>query len=199
KISSSSDISNKEKEQLVNEQKAWITKRVEETQLELKIDEVVSVNINQVIREVVKSFSFEFSDVDIKIEVMYDDKIPIIYIDERKIKDIISNLLSNAEKAIKKANTKKGEIAIATVIDTSERIQYIQITVEDNGIGIPNEVREKIFEKGFTTRKDEGGTGLGLFVVREILNNYGGKIDFKSRVGKGTKFDIKIPLKRYQF
>ena len=133
----------------------------------------------------------------IKISTIFYPKIPLIEINEAKIKEIIYNLVSNAIKAIKMTSNQTGEILVLTEIITLKRIQYIQIVVEDNGIGIRNEFSEKIFERGFTTSKEQGGTGMGLSVTREIIHNYGGKIEFESTVGKGTKFYIKIPLKRY--
>jgi signal transduction histidine kinase len=71
------------------------------------------------------------------------------------------------------------------------------ISVADNGIGIAKDIQDKIFTRGFTTRAKEGGTGLGLYVVHEIIKSYGGKIYFDSSV-KGTKFYAGIPLKRYK-
>ena len=81
---------------------------------------------------------------------------------------------------------------------TSDGIEYIQISIEDNGSGIPNEIKDEVFKKGFSTRKSEGGTGMGLYVVSEILREHGGKIYYDSTVGKGTTFFVNIPLKWYQ-
>jgi signal transduction histidine kinase len=197
-IDDKSNISNKERQRLINEQSEWIKTRIEEIQPELEQeDDCVLVDINTVIREVVKSFSFEFSSVDIKIETNLDCKIPNIVVNEREIRDVIFNLLWNAEKAIQKAERKLGKIEITTSMDTTSTIEFIQITVEDNGTGIDNKIRDKIFERRFTTRSEEGGTGLGLFVVRQILNSLGGKIYFESGV-KGAKFYVKIPWEPYK-
>jgi signal transduction histidine kinase len=65
-------------------------------------------------------------------------------------------------------------------------------------VGIANEIKDKIFKKGFSTRKSEGGTGMGLYVVSEILKEHGGKTYYDSTVGKGTTFFVNIPLKRHQ-
>ena len=84
------------------------------------------------------------------------------------------------------------------MVPTSSRIQYIQVLIKDNGIGISNNVKDEIFERGFTTSREQGGTGMGLFVAKKIINDYGGKICLNSTVGKGTSFFVTIPLKRYQ-
>ncbi len=195
-LSDNSHLNNKERD-LIEKKMQFINQRIEGLTQELKTNEPVPVNINEAIKEVIQSFSFDLSDLDIKVNLKTDATIPIISIDEKKIKDIIFNLLANAEKAIHREMPKKGEILIETSIDRTEPIEYILITIEDNGTGISNDLRGQVYNKGFTTRKNEGGTGLGLYVVREILNQYGGKIHFDSKVGKGTKFYVKIPLKRY--
>ena len=117
---------------------------------------------------------------------------------EAKIKDVIYNLVDNAIAAIKRAKRKKGQLSVATSIVILNRIQYIEIIIQDNGDGIRSEIQDRIFEQGFTTRGRDGGTGMGLFVANEIIADYGGKISVGSKVGLGTIFKTYIPLKRYQ-
>ncbi|OUL17874.1 hypothetical protein BV378_37630 [Nostoc sp. RF31YmG] len=195
KIISNSQKSQKEKELIIDNKLHWIKKRVDELKTEFKQDNSVAVEINNLIKDAVKLILSE--DKEIEVIEKYDVTIPIILIDESKIRHVIYNLLSNAVVAINKSNRKNGHILVKTDIITAERIQYIQIVVEDNGIGIPHENYENIFEQGFTTRRDEGGTGMGLYITHEILEDYGGKVYFDSKVGKGTKFFVQIPLKRY--
>ncbi|MBA2750472.1 MAG: GAF domain-containing protein [Tatlockia sp.] len=196
KVSNKSNINQKEREQIISDRLRWLEKRIEELQAQFRVDSPVSIEINKLVKETVKLIALD--DGDIEIEQNYNDKIPLVSLDEEKIKHIIRNLISNARIAIDKANRKKGKVSVSTGIVTSDRIQYIQIIIEDNGIGIPKEIQDKIFEQGFTTRKDEGGTGIGLYVSRLILDNYGSKIYHESSVGKGTKFFVNIPLRRYQ-
>ena len=82
---------------------------------------------------------------------------------------------------------------------TANSIEYLQISIEDNGVGIPNEIKDEIFKKGFSTHKSEGGTGIGLYIVSEILREHGGKIYYDSTVGKGTTFFVNIPLRRHLY
>jgi signal transduction histidine kinase len=135
---------------------------------------------------------------DIELSANYDEEIPEIKVSEAKIKDVIYNLINNAIAAIKRAGRKKGKLSVATSIITLNRISYIEIIIQDNGDGIPNEIQDRIFEQGFTTRAKDGGTGMGLFVANEIAADYGGKIGVDSKVGQGTIFKVRIPLKRYQ-
>ena len=189
------DSSSKSKiEQIINNKMSFIEERVKTLQEDSTPDTITAININDVIKQVLRSF---FVSRRIRIVSDFDPEIPFIEINEAKIKEVVYNLISNAIKAIKMTNNTIGKIFVSTEIITLKRTPYIQIVVEDNGVGIPNESREEIFKKGMTTSKEQGGTGMGLFVTREIIQNYGGKIEFESTVGKGTKFYIKIPLKRY--
>ena len=183
-------------EKTINKKIQWIEKRVAEIQKEFTPATSEPVDINQLVKEVVKCFS-QLRGKNLQITAQYESQIPIIAINESKIKDIVFNLASNAVRAVQKANRKIGKILITTGLVKSDRIKYIQIIVEDNGIGIGHELQEQIFEKGFTTNNDERGTGMGLFLAREVLNNCGGNIYCESTVGKGTKFFVKIPLKRH--
>ncbi len=192
-----SDGSNSRKaDKSINNKMQWIEERVAEIQKEFTPATSKPVDINNVVQEIAKAFS-KLSDKNLQIIAKYEPSIPIIAINESQIKDIVFNLISNAVRAAKKDNKKTGKILVVTSLITLNHIEYIQIVVEDNGIGIGHEVKEQIFEKGFTTNNDERGTGMGLFLAREIINNYGGKIYCESSVGKGTKFFIKIPLKRH--
>ncbi|MDA8808267.1 HAMP domain-containing histidine kinase, partial [Flavobacteriaceae bacterium] len=67
----------------------------------------------------------------------------------------------------------------------------VSISVRDNGNGIPLNIRKNIFEPNFTTKS--GGMGLGLGMVKNLVNSYEGKIDFESKVNKGTTFKITFP------
>jgi signal transduction histidine kinase len=154
------------------------------------------VNINKSIKYVATLFVSD--EPDIELSANYDEEIPEIELSEAKIKDVIYNLVNNAIAAIKRAKRKKGQLSVATSIIPLNRIQYIEIIIQDNGDGIDNKIRDRIFEQGFTTRREEGGTGMGLFVANEIITDYGGKISVDSKVGQGTIFKVHIPLKRYR-
>ena len=67
----------------------------------------------------------------------------------------------------------------------------VKISIADNGVGISDEFKDKVFEPKFTTKSS--GMGLGLGMVRNIVENYGGSIEFTSQFGKGTVFTVKFP------
>ena len=112
------------------------------------------------------------------------------YFDKDKFEKIISNLLSNAVKY----TNEKGKIIISVSINESE---VIEISVEDDGIGIPSDEISNIFNR-FSKAKNSsaaGGTGIGLALVKELVELHNGTITVKSEINKGTNFKIKLPLK----
>ena len=101
----------------------------------------------------------------------------------------MSNLLSNAAKF-----SRKGGEVIVTLVENADTIY---VSVEDFGVGIPNEAKATIFDR-FTQadssdRRAKGGTGLGLSIAKTLIEKQRGKIDFTSKLGKGTKFFIELP------
>ena len=102
---------------------------------------------------------------------------------------ILIDLIENAEEAM----PDKGEIKIlAEKVEVAER-NFVALTVWDNGVGIPSEQINKIFQPFFTTKGKEA-TGLGLMIIATVVENLGGSIGIKSKVGEGTIFKILLPL-----
>lgn len=181
--------------QLIESTKGEIKKAIEKFAKDMEIPQQV-VDINKLIHKIVNDFKKELKTTDDDIEFWedYSDQVPLVEVLEAEIKELAFNLISNAIKAIQHSDKRDGIVRVSTSVIDSD-IDYIEIKVEDNGIGIKREVSEQIFERGFSTY--EGGTGVGLYIVRNIVDSYGGSIDFESTVGKGTTFAIHIPKKRY--
>lgn len=142
------------------------------------------VDINQVITKMVNLLPLpEFKEKDIALNLQLSKEIPEVNVDEHQIYQTLLNLFNNAIQAIPKG----GEITLQT--ETAQN--GILITIMDNGIGIPDEEKEKVFEPFFT--KKERGTGLGLAVVKKIIDNHQGEIKVTDREGGGTVFSIWLP------
>lgn len=108
---------------------------------------------------------------------------------------VILNLITNAFYAVKDAKRAKGENFQPTVwITTKKENGNICISVKDNGTGIPESVKSKIFQPFFTTKPTGEGTGLGLSLSYDIIKAHGGKIEVKSKQGEGTEFTIELPV-----
>ncbi len=109
-----------------------------------------------------------------------------IYADKTQMNRLFTNLLQNAVEAI--PSEKKGRIIIREDMGT----EYITVIIEDNGSGIPEEMKNKIFSPNFTTKTS--GTGLGLAMCKGIVEQAKGKIWFETNANKGTSFHVTIPL-----
>ena len=129
--------------------------------------------------------------VDIKKE--YKD-VPTIVADPKFVRVIFQNLLANAVQYT--LDDGKGEVDLKLIGDGKN----LNITVSDNGYGIPEVAKAKIFSKLFradnVAEKDTTGTGLGLSIVRELVLMHNGDIWFESELGKGTTFYIGLPVKQ---
>ncbi len=152
------------------------------------------------IREVIK---FLRSTIPATIDIIYDVKTDqdTILADPVQLNQIVINLCSNAAHSMKDNG---GSLKITIDSETlsnkkTERFpglkpgKYIKLSVEDTGTGIAPDVRDKIFEPYFTEKRAGEGTGLGLSIIHGIVKNFGGDIDVKSILGKGTAFHVYLP------
>lgn len=112
-------------------------------------------------------------------------------LDPNGIHSVLSNLVSNAVTACAGAPA-KGNRHVILAGRMKDRKLLLQVT--DNGVGMPEEVKQNLFKKFYST-KGAKGTGLGLVVTRKIVEEHGGRIEVASRVGEGTSFSVEIPLK----
>jgi len=127
-----------------------------------------------------------------RIEIIKNfDDIPSIECISSKISQVFLNILVNAIQSIKN----EGTIKISTKTENLKNKEYVCINIEDTGHGITEEVKEKIFEPFFTTKDVGQGTGLGLSIAYSIIKKHGGDIQVNSKLGKGTSFKIKLPVK----
>ena len=127
--------------------------------------------------------------------------IPLVNADENRLQQVIFNLIGNAIKF-----TESGEITISAVQvllpNDNQELEYIEITVSDTGIGIPEDKLDKIFESfeqgdGSIERK-YGGTGIGLSIAKHLVKLHGGNITVKSTIGEGSKFSFTLPVSKIQ-
>ncbi|MCU0606489.1 MAG: ATP-binding protein [Candidatus Edwardsbacteria bacterium] len=155
--------------------------------VQLKLEKA-PFDITQVIATLVAEFSSLARERD--IELLQDTPIGLtVTADEGKINRVVSNLLSNALKF----TPKRGRI----VVTAAEKPEQIEVSVADNGEGIPPEDQEKVFEKFYQVKKRKlgrkTGTGLGLPLCRQLVEAHGGKIWAESQYGKGSTFIFTLP------
>lgn len=168
--------------------------KIESGKVEL---EEIPISLETIIEDTVDLFSRDISGK--KLDLLYEVPATLppgtLYGDPTRIRQILMNLVSNAIKF-----TDSGYVFIKTELQmTEEGYAEVKISVEDTGIGIPNEKQKKLFHKfaqldSSTTRK-HGGTGLGLVISKRLVNLLGGDLNMKSEEGQGSEFVFKIWLR----
>ncbi|RME57757.1 PAS domain-containing protein [Candidatus Parcubacteria bacterium] len=122
------------------------------------------------------------------------DPLPHVFADPEKLTMVMENLIDNALRY----NVENGEIVVR--VKRVEEGPFVQVSVRDTGIGIPDEGKEKIFTKFYRSRNalkfKTDGTGLGLYIARNIIRSHGGKIWFSSEENRGTVFYFTLPTER---
>ena len=150
-------------------------------------------DLNQIIRDTVRLVERPAHLRDIAITLALDDALPPIWIDPDQIKQVVMNLLVNAQHAI----DEEGGIVIRTRLPPPQTgaiaVPMVELSVTDTGCGIPAENFQRIFDPFFTTKKIGTGTGLGLSVSHGIIQAHGGTIEVESEVGKGSTFRVHLP------
>ena len=147
------------------------------------------IDINAIIREVVDFLAKEASYNQIKIDFDLDEHINKIISDRGQLQQIFINITNNAIDAI-------GSDGQITLSSKQVDEDTIQVKITDDGPGIPPEIQKSIFDPFFTTKETGKGTGLGLSIVYGLVNKLGGKIQVYSEVGKGTTFEITLPVRQ---
>ena len=134
----------------------------------------------------------------------FDVEAGMVELMPQEIGRVLLNLLSNAfdavsevDAATSRSGNGDGQRSPVIRVSTQRRNEHVEITVEDNGPGIPEAVRAKIFEPFFTTKPTGSGTGLGLSLSHDIITKgHGGSLTVDSSVGHGTTFTIRLPVQR---
>jgi two-component system NtrC family sensor kinase len=153
-------------------------------------------DLNQIITDTVRIVEQPAHLRDIEIVLDLDRSLPPIWIDADQIKQVIMNMVVNAQHAVEE----KGNITIRTRraldprVSAAEAKPMVAISVIDTGCGIPEKNLKRIFDPFFTSKDVGRGTGLGLSVSHGIVEAHGGLIEVESRVGEGSTFRIFLPL-----
>ncbi len=146
--------------------------------------------IDEVLQRATKLVQHDLKRNNIKLITDFEENLPSVAINYNQIIEVFLNMFMNSIDAMEDGG--KLTIKARRSPELEEGKPYIQIQITDTGKGIPAEEHEKVFERYYTTKKS--GTGLGLSVVDRIIKAHNGKIELKSRAGKGTTFIISLPV-----
>jgi two-component system NtrC family sensor kinase len=144
------------------------------------------VKMNELIGGILLVMEKQMRESNIKVETALDDEIPEVMASTNQMRQVMLNMLKNAKEAMPKGGT--------LTVKTSKEVNKVLIHIQDTGVGIPEEIRDKIFEAFFTTKQKVKGVGLGLSVCYGIIKDHGGEIKVESEEEKGTTFTISLPL-----
>jgi signal transduction histidine kinase len=145
------------------------------------------LDLNELVRSALALYLGGATPIDIKLY----GSLPRIDADKNQLSQVVLNLVENARDAI--GQRADGHITVETRLgEAGDRAMLI---VEDNGPGIPGDLKDKVFAPYFTTKHAKGGTGLGLAIVHRIISDHGGRIVVADTPGGGARFAIELPLR----
>jgi PAS domain S-box-containing protein len=146
-------------------------------------------DINDILQKALELRAYELKTSNIEVVADLAPGPPKIMVDFYQIEEVFLNIILNAEQAMVKVK-KRGNLSIRT----QQTRGYIRISFANDGPGIPAEHLDKLFDPFFTTRRESGGTGLGLSVCHGIVTEHGGRIYIRSKPGKGIIFLVELPI-----
>jgi two-component system NtrC family sensor kinase len=144
------------------------------------------ININDLIEGILLVMEKQMKESNVRVVTNFDDNLPQVMASTNQMRQVMLNMLKNAKEAMPKGGT--------LTIQTSRDDHKVFIQIQDTGVGIPEDLRNKIFEAFFTTKQKVKGVGLGLSVCYGIIKDHGGEIKVESEEEKGTTFTISLSI-----
>ena len=158
------------------------------------------VDLNQLVELMVTQLANIPNTLEITLALASD--LPPISGSPAQLMRVLTNLVSNAREAMQDRGILRivtDQLLLDKSVDSNRKIvvgKYVRLAVSDTGCGIPFEIRERIFDPFFTTKVSarQHGSGLGLSIVRSIVEDHNGYLDLESEIGKGSTFSIYLPV-----
>jgi signal transduction histidine kinase len=147
-------------------------------------------SLNELVEDVVALSKHLIHTSGIELKIDLEKNLPWVLVDANQMKQVLINLVHNALQAMPDG----GEMEIKTSNASRQGRDWATVSVRDTGVGIPQLEQARIFEPFYTTKGNQGGTGLGLSVTYGIITDHGGQIEVLSQPGAGAKFTVWLPL-----
>ena len=128
----------------------------------------------------------QMREANMEVETYFEQDLPEVMASMNQMRQVFLNMVQNAKEALPKGGT--------LTVRTERKKNKVLIHIQDTGVGIPDEIRNKIFEAFFTTKQKVKGVGLGLSVCYGIIKDHGGAIRVESEEGRGSIFTISLPI-----
>lgn len=153
-----------------------------------KAPQRVPLDLRKVVEDSMEMFQERLLANQIRVEMVLADPCPMVLADEDQISHVLLNLITNALHAMPEGGTLR--------VGLEPEQTMVRLTITDTGHGMPPEVIRRIYDPFFTTKEFGKGTGLGLTVVKGIIEEHQGSIEVESEEGKGTSFTVLLPMSR---
>jgi signal transduction histidine kinase len=157
--------------------------------------EPVLCDVIRAVAEVIDMLGFEARRQGVTMTFTHPETLPLLLINKDGIQQIVLNLLSNALAAIIDTGSITVDLSHDFIVYADNKIPALRLTASDTGTGIAPEHLPYLFEPYFTTRSKQGGTGLGLAVVKTLVTEMGGSVVAETEFGKGSQFIVHLPWK----
>lgn len=188
----------KELAQVINEESQRMSRLVHELLGLARMEsghiqiEPTEIPLNELVLRVIRKFQGLARETQVYLHAELEDPLPIVFWDEDKIEQVLTNLVDNAIRHTPGQGT--------VTVHAYSKNKKVYLEVEDTGSGIPEEDLPFVFERFYKadkarTRGHSGGTGLGLSIVRHLVNAHRGNVTVKSRLGKGATFRVELPIR----
>jgi signal transduction histidine kinase len=159
------------------------------------VPSITEAQLSAPVRDIVELFEPEARRQGVHLEFQDGECLPAAHADVAQVQQVVMNLLINAVRSTPPGGTVRIALGGASFVVASGQMRpSVSLIVEDTGVGIPDDLLPHIFEPFFTTRSHAGGTGLGLAVVKSIVDAHGGSITVNTRIGQGTRFTVQFPV-----
>jgi signal transduction histidine kinase len=175
--------------------------RIEQGQKRYRFE---SAAVGDVVRDVVDSYAYQLRAKGFELQVEIEPELPPVWLDRDALSQAVLNLLDNAVKYSR--STKEVHLAVRSgngasaggKAQSSDSHAWVDIVVQDRGVGIPASEQSKVFDAFYRVEKglehDVKGSGLGLAVVKHVVEAHGGRVQLESGIGSGTTFTIRLPV-----
>jgi len=148
------------------------------------------IDVNTLVKGAFKFLEQQLKDHNIEVIKELRSDLPQVIGDPVRLEQVFMNLITNARHALESCEKKNKKMEIKSLIDKS----FVVVEIRDNGNGISEELKSKIFQPFFTTKEPGKGTGLGLSVSNKIMEEHRGKIELESQAGEGALFRVSLPV-----
>ena len=149
----------------------------------------ITIDINDVIKFSINILNNQIKKFTNNFQLELGKNLPLPRGDSQQIEQVVINILQNALQALPDKSCR-----VQVTSRFNRKVNRVEIIIKDDGTGIKKETLSRITEPFFTTRRDSGGTGLGLYISYTIIKEHQGTLDVKSELGKGTEIVVGLPV-----